>query len=80
MENITPEMLGGFFVGWPNPPTPQTHFDSLKNSDQVVLAIDDEQVTSVGFVNAITDHMLMAYLPLLEVLPDYQQCRGSPAH
>lgn len=26
----------------------------------------------VGFITAITDHVLSAYIPLLEVLPSYQ--------
>jgi predicted N-acetyltransferase YhbS len=36
----------------------------------VVLARDAGRV--VGFVTALTDGVLMAYLPLLEVLPEYQ--------
>ncbi len=36
----------------------------------MVLAKDADRV--VGFVTALTDGVLMAYLPLLEVLPEYQ--------
>jgi ribosomal protein S18 acetylase RimI-like enzyme len=35
-----------------------------------VLALDGEQI--VGFVTAISDGVLSAYVPLLEVLPGYQ--------
>ncbi|WP_218916404.1 GNAT family N-acetyltransferase [Calidithermus chliarophilus] len=70
LEGITPEQLEGFFVGWPNPPSPQTHLRILKGSSHVVLALDGERV--VGFVNAISDGVLSAYIPLLEVLPPYQ--------
>jgi predicted N-acetyltransferase YhbS len=35
-----------------------------------VLARDDGRL--VGFINAISDGVLAAYLPLLEVLPEYQ--------
>ena len=71
-EGISPEQLRGFFVGWPNPPSPETHLRLLKNSDEIVLAIDQETKRVVGFITAITDHVLSAYIPLLEVLPEYR--------
>ncbi|MCL4249985.1 MAG: GNAT family N-acetyltransferase [Anaerolineae bacterium] len=71
-DGITAAQLrGGFFEGWPNPPAPEVHLRSLQNSAAVVLALDGETV--VGFVNAISDHVLAAYIPLLEVLPDYRR-------
>ena len=36
----------------------------------MVLAIDEERV--VGFINALSDGVLAAYIPLLEVLPSHQ--------
>jgi len=69
-ENVTADQLQGFFVGWPHPPSAETHLKILHNSDHVVLAWDDSRV--VGFVNAVSDNTLCAYLPLLEVLPAYQ--------
>lgn len=69
-EGIRPEQLAGFFVGWPSPPTPETHLSILRGSSHVVLAMDGDRV--VGFVNAVSDGVLAAYLPLLEVLPAYQ--------
>ena len=72
IESVTAQDLNGFFVGWPHPPTPQTHFELLKNSDEVVLAVDDEAHHVVGFISALTDRTLFAYIPLLEVLPTYQ--------
>ncbi len=72
LDGITASMLGGFFVGWLNPPTPERHLDILRGSDYVVLALDDERNQVVGFINAISDGVLNAYLPLLEVLADYQ--------
>jgi predicted N-acetyltransferase YhbS len=62
--------LTDFFVGWPSPPSPQRRLDLLRGSSHVVVAWDDSRV--VGFVTALTDGVLMAYLPLLEVLPEYQ--------
>ncbi len=71
-EDITPENLQGFFVGWPNPPSPQTFLKILKQSYEVELAIDDRTDHVIGFINAISDGILSAYIPLLEVLPEYQ--------
>ena len=72
IEGITPDRLRGFFVGWPNPPSPETHLRLLANSDAVVLAIDRASGDVVGFITAISDGVLSAYIPLLEVLPAYQ--------
>ncbi len=72
LDDITADMLSGFFAGWPNPPTPETHFRILQNSRFVVLAIDEDSNRVVGFINAVSDGILSAYLPLLEVLPDHQ--------
>ena len=71
-DGVKPTQLEGFFVGWPSPPTPETHLSILKGSDRVVLAMDDESGAVVGFVTAVSDGILAAYLPLLEVLPSHQ--------
>lgn len=71
-DSITPEQLKGFFVGWPNPPAPETHLRILQGSAAVVLAFDDATQQVVGFITAISDGVLAAYIPLLEVLPAYQ--------
>jgi ribosomal protein S18 acetylase RimI-like enzyme len=70
LEGIRADQLEGFFVGWPNPPTPDTHLEMLKRAAHVVLAVDGSGV--VGFVTAISDGILCAYIPLLEVLPSHQ--------
>jgi ribosomal protein S18 acetylase RimI-like enzyme len=62
--------LGGFFVGWPNPPSHNSFKKLLQNSQHVVLAYEDNQL--IGFINAVSDGVLSAYIPLLEVLPSYQ--------
>jgi GNAT superfamily N-acetyltransferase len=72
-QGIVPEQLHGFFVGWPNRPTRETHLRLLQGSDAVVLAIDNSTECVVGFITAITDGVLSAYIPLLEVLPEYQR-------
>ncbi len=72
LADVTIDHLrGGFFVGWPNPPSPTTHHRILRNSAAIVLArIEDGTV--VGFITAVSDGVSCAYLPHLEVLPAYQ--------
>jgi ribosomal protein S18 acetylase RimI-like enzyme len=57
-------------VGWPNPPSDEVFLKLLKDSYRVVLAFDNEKL--IGFISAISDGVLSAYIPLLEVLPEYQ--------
>lgn len=71
IEDLTPEKLQGFFVGWPNKPSPEIHLELLKKSDHRVIAVN-EKGGVIGFITAITDGVLSAYIPFLEVLPDYQ--------
>ena len=71
-DNITEDMLNGFFVGWPNPPSPSKHLKLLRESQKVVIAFDEEKNQVVGFITAISDNVLSAYIPFLEVLPEYK--------
>lgn len=66
------DLAGPFFVGWPNAPDPTTHLELLRGSDHVVIAVHEGDDRVVGFVTAITDGVLAAYIPFLEVVPDYQ--------
>jgi ribosomal protein S18 acetylase RimI-like enzyme len=72
-DGITPEDLTGFFVGWPTHPDPKTHLRILRGSFAVSLAVDSETDAVVGFATAISDGVISAYIPLLEVLPEYQK-------
>ncbi len=76
-KTVTPNQLEGFFVGWPNPPSVETHLQLLGSSSHVVLAIEDDGQV-VGFITAISDGVLSAYIPFLEVLPSFQK-RGIGA-
>ena len=71
-ENVQPEQIEGFCVDWEHPLSQKTHLKLLRNSDEIVLAMDDETEKIVGFITAITDRVISAYIPLLEVLPSYQ--------
>ena len=72
LTGITAAHLHGFFVGWPNPPTPHTHLALMRRSTYAVLAREGPDGPVVGYVTAITDGILSAYIPLLEVLPLHQ--------
>ncbi len=72
LEGISSDMLNGFFVDWLNSPNLETHLNLLKNSYKVVIALDDSVNRVVGFITAISDGVLSAYIPLLEVLPEYK--------
>lgn len=72
LDDISSDMLRGFFVDWPNPPSPQTHLKLLENSSNVVIAVDEQSKQVVGFITAISDGVLSAYIPFLEVLPAYK--------
>jgi ribosomal protein S18 acetylase RimI-like enzyme len=70
LAGIESSMLSGFFDGWPNPPSPETHLRILRGSSHVVLALEAGRV--VGFINAISDGFFAASIPLLEVIPAYR--------
>ena len=72
LSELRPQELAPFFVDWPQPPSPEQRLAILRGSDHVLLAHDEESERVVGFVTAITDGVLSAYIPLLEVLPEYQ--------
>ena len=72
VEGLEASQLVGFFVDWTSKPSPQVHLKILHGSSHVVVAIDEESDQVVGFVTAISDGVLSAYIPLLEVLPEYQ--------
>lgn len=74
LDGITPAQLEGFFVdaGWPAWPDPDTHWRLLEGSNEIVLAIDESTGNVIGFITAISDGVLCAYIPLLEVREAWQ--------
>lgn len=72
-DGIRPDMLAGFFVGWPAHPSPATHLRILRQSAHVVLALPADRARVIGFITAVSDGVLSACIPLLEVLPEYQR-------
>jgi GNAT superfamily N-acetyltransferase len=70
--SLVSDQFQGFFVGWPNRPSPAKHLEILQKSAYCVIAFDESSEKVVGFVTAISDFVSCAYIPHLEVLPDYQ--------
>ncbi len=72
VTNLSAADLEGFFVDWPVRPSGERHLELLRGSRHVVLARDGEGGRVLGFVTAISDGVLSAFVPLLEVLPERQ--------
>jgi len=66
LDGITPAQLHGFFEGWPNPPTPETLHHLLAHSYRISLAVEEDGRV-VGLAQAISDGVLTAFIPMLEV-------------
>jgi predicted N-acetyltransferase YhbS len=75
--DLAPAQLEGFFVGWPDPPTAATLLRILQGSTHVVLAqetlADGNPGAVIGYITALSDGLSAAYIPHLEVRPDWQQ-------
>lgn len=70
LAGVGADDLAGFYEGWPAPPALEQRVGVLRGSSHVVLAYDGDRL--VGFVTAVSDGVLAAFIPLLEVLPDYR--------
>jgi ribosomal protein S18 acetylase RimI-like enzyme len=72
VDGVEADDLDGFFVAWPARPSPERHLELLRGSEHVVLAREAGSGRIVGFVTAVGDGVLSAFIPLLEVLPEHQ--------
>ncbi|MDR9450535.1 MAG: GNAT family N-acetyltransferase [Acidimicrobiia bacterium] len=70
LDGIGPEAIHGFFVGWADPPDASTLIRLLEASSHFWLALDGARL--VGYIRAISDGCFSAFLPELEILPEYQ--------
>ena len=66
------QLRGGFFEGWPNPPTPEGHLRHLNGCEAVCLAVDEATGDVIGFVSVLGDGFSVAFISLLEVLPAWR--------
>jgi len=71
LNGVEDNDLDGFFTGWPNPPTCSAHLEILKGSSHVELAVLGNGKV-VGYITVISDGVSCAYIPHLEVLPEYR--------
>lgn len=70
MEGVDASMVEGMFVGWPTPPSAERLVQVMAGSHRRVWALAGGRV--VGYVAAISDGVLNASIPWLEVHPDWQ--------
>lgn len=70
LTGITSGQLSCFCVGWKYPISGEEMYKILQNSYAFVLARDKKNV--IGFVNALSDGIKFAFIPMLEVLPNYK--------
>ncbi|MDP2349563.1 MAG: GNAT family N-acetyltransferase [Chloroflexota bacterium] len=73
VSTLTADRLrGGFFEGWPVTPSTELHLAHLRGAELAIVAVDPATGDVVGFVTAIGDGVLAAFIPLLEVLPAWR--------
>jgi GNAT superfamily N-acetyltransferase len=81
VHDVHPDRLAGFFDGWPVPPGRGQLSAVLRHSYRAIVATDPADPAAahahtapvVGFVTAISDGVLTAFVPWLEVLPGYRK-------
>ena len=67
------DQLDGFFVGWTVRPSAATLLDHLVRSYRCAIAVELNGDRVVGFATAISDGLLAASIPLVEVLPGWHE-------
>ncbi len=72
VSGITPAMMKGFFEGWERCPSDEKLLELIENSDYKLIAFDNKNSIVAGFITAVSDNVLSAYIPLLEVIPSYR--------
>jgi GNAT superfamily N-acetyltransferase len=70
--DVSEAQLQGFFSHWGNRPSPTALLRIFNGSDHIVLARDDSSGDIIGYITAISDGVSCAYIPHLEVRPDWQ--------
>ena len=72
LHRFSSNQFQNFCSGWKHPLSSEKLFEILKAGYCVVVAYDTENFQPVGFVYAISDGILSAFIPLIEVLPEHQ--------
>jgi len=69
-DAVSPSELNPFFQNWISPPSLEIKKRLLENSSLVITAREKSKL--VGFLTAITDGVMHAFISLIEVLEPYQ--------
>ncbi len=72
LTRVQPDDLQGFFEGWPNPPSPEAHRRLLAGSSHFIVAVPADQSRVIGYIAAISDGVMSAYISQLEVLREHR--------
>ena len=72
LHRFSTNQFQNFCVGWELPLSSKKIYAILHAAYCKIIAYDTETYEPVGFVYAISDGILSAYIPMLEVLPAYQ--------
>lgn len=73
IDHLDYHLLEGFCDGWKKPLSPLQLREVITNSTYKVLAIDAAKSKVVGIITALSDNVNWAFIPYLEVLPEYQK-------
>ncbi len=71
-EAVNDLELGVFFEDWPKKPKNEMLKKSILGATHCVLAIDKSRSRLIGYITAVSDGVLSAYIPFLEVEPEYR--------
>ena len=69
-DTVISEELDSFFHGWKSPPSKKTRSKLLIGSDLIITVRENGKL--VGFLTAISDGVMHAFITLVEVLEPYQ--------
>ncbi len=69
-DRVIPDELDCFFQNWKSPPPSETKGKLLDRSDLIVTARENGKL--IGFLAAISDGAMHAFITLVEVLEGYQ--------
>lgn len=73
LDTISADQLGGgFFAGWLRPLSPEVHLRTMRSASAAIVALDTETSQVVGYITMLTDGILTAFIPNIEVLSTYQ--------
>ena len=69
-DRIIPNELGCFFQDWKSPPSLKIKGKLLNGADLIITARENGKL--IGFLTAISDGVMHAFITLVEVLKNYQ--------